>query len=119
MAAIVGSASITGAFQLGPAALTFRFLSTSTLRAFFENLFAHFSGYPLDIFNRTARTVLTLVIPVALVAWIPGSVLLGRADVLPMPAWLAWLSPLIGVALFWGAWRLFVRESRQYQSSGT
>lgn len=119
VASIVGSAALSGAFQLGPAALTFRYLQTSTLRAFFENLFSQFSGYPLTLFERKVRSLLTFAIPVAFVAWVPGSVLLDRTDTLPFPAWVAWCSPLFGVVLLVAAWWIFQRESRLYQSSGT
>ncbi|MGI8406803.1 MAG: ABC transporter permease [Thermomicrobiales bacterium] len=119
IAAMLGSAALVGAFQLGPAAMTFRFLSSSTLRAFFENLFAQFSGYPLNIFERKARSILTFIVPIAFVAWVPGAVLLDRTDSLPFPAWVAWCSPLFGVVVLVAAWWLFQRESRQYQSSGT
>lgn len=119
VASIMGSAALTGAFQLAPAALTFRYLQTSTLRAFFENLFSQFSGYPLSLFERRVRALLTFLVPVAFVAWVPGAVLLDRTDTLPFPAWVAWSSPLVGIVLLAGAWRLFIRESRNYQSSGT
>lgn len=40
-------------------------------------------------------------------------------SVLPFPAWVAWCTPLLGVILMAAAWWLFLRESRQYQSSGS
>jgi hypothetical protein len=36
----------------------------------------------------------------------------------PVPAWLAWCSPLIGAHAISVAVRLFIHESRHYQSSG-
>jgi ABC-2 type transport system permease protein len=84
-----------------------------------DMLFGQFGAYPLDIFGLRVRQLLTYVIPVAFVAWVPSTVLLGRTEVLPFPAWVAWCTPLLGVALMAGAWWLFMRESRQYQSSGS
>jgi ABC-2 type transport system permease protein len=119
VAAIIGSGAIDGAFQLGPGALTFRFLDTGSLRGNFEYLFTQFGAYPLSILERKARFVLTFVIPMAFVAWIPGAVLLDRTDELPVPSWMAWMSPLLGVVLLVLASWVFLRESRQYQSSGS
>lgn len=118
-ATILGSAALDGAFAIGPGALTFRFLNTQELRGTFEYLLSQFSAYPLTILERPARYLLTFVIPLAFVTWIPGAVLLGREDTLPVPAWLAWSSPLVGVAIFALTCWFFRRESRHYQSAGS
>jgi ABC-2 type transport system permease protein len=119
VAAIIGSGAIDGACQLGPGALTFRFLNTESLRGNFEYLYTQFGAYPLSILERKARYVLTFIVPMAFIAWIPGAVLLDRTRELPVPEWLAWGSPLVGIGLFMLAVWFFLRESRQYQSSGS
>lgn len=119
VAAIIGSGAIDGAFQLGPGALTFRFLNTESLRGNFEYLYTQFGAYPLSIMERKARFALTFVVPLAFIAWVPGAVLLDRTAELPVPSWIAWSSPLLGVALLGLACWFFLRESRQYQSSGS
>jgi ABC-2 type transport system permease protein len=118
-AAVIGGAALDGAFQIGPGALSFRFMSTESLRGSFEYLSTQYGGYPLTILNNGAMYLMTYVLPLAFVAWVPGAVLLGRADELPMPLWLAWISPLIGVVLLWLAVRIFLKESRHYQSAGS
>ena len=105
--------------DLGPAALAFRTLDSFPLRWFFDDLFSRFGGYPLSIFGAGARVALMWIVPVGFVAWLPASALLGKADELPFPGWLAWCSPLLGVALMATATWLFVCESRHYQSSGS
>jgi ABC-2 type transport system permease protein len=117
--AIVGGALIDGAFQLGPAALAFRFLDSWPLRVLFDGLFTRFGGYPTPIFDRPARTLFTWLIPIAFVAWAPATIVLDRTSELPFPAWIAWCSPFIGVATMAIAFRLFVSESKHYQSAGS
>ena len=119
IAALVGGAMIDGAFQLGPAAITFRTLDSFPLRWLFDDLFNRFGGYPLSIFGPGTRAALMWIVPVGFVAWLPASALLGKADELPFPEWLAWSSPLVGVATITVAVWLFLSESRQYQSSGS
>ncbi|CAN5800391.1 ABC-2 family transporter protein [soil metagenome] len=119
VAALVGGAMLDGAFQLGPAALTFRTLTSWPLRNFFDDVFNRFGSYPASIFNRSTRSVLLWVIPVAFMAWTPATVLLDRTAELPFPVWLAWFSPLAGIACLTIAAWLFMRESRYYQSSGS
>jgi ABC-2 type transport system permease protein len=119
VAAVIAGAATDAAFQIGPGALTFRHMSSASLRGSFENLSMQFAGYPLSMFGQGATYLLTYVIPLAFIAWVPGAILLDRTAELPMPAWLAWSSPLIGVVLLWLAVRLFLREARHYQSAGS
>ncbi len=117
--ALVGGAMLDGAFQLGPAAMTFRMLMSMPVRGLFDDIFGRFSGYPTSIFDRGARFLLMWIVPVAFVAWVPATVLLDRTDELPFPGWLAWFSPLADLSCIAIAGWLFVRESRHYQSSGS
>lgn len=116
--AIVGGALIDGAFQLGAAAFAFRFLETLPLRVVFDDLQGRFGSYPMSVFDRPWRMLLTWIIPMAFMAWIPSTVLLDRTAELPFPAWVAWTSPLVGCGLMAIALGLFVRQSRHYQSAG-
>jgi ABC-2 type transport system permease protein len=79
-AALVGGAMLDGAFQLGPAALSFRTLESMSIRIFFDDVFNRFAGYPTSIFNRSTRLALTWIVPVAFVAWLPATVILDRTD---------------------------------------
>ncbi len=75
--------------------------------------------YPMALYARWFRRLLTFVVPLACVAYYPGLVILGRADPLGAPAWIGWLSPLAGfafLALAFGAWGLGVRR---YASTGS
>lgn len=117
--AVIGSGLVRGAADLAGASLIFRTQSAGYLQWMTGMVFGQFGGYPLDIFAPRLRNLLTFVIPVAFVAWIPTAVLLNRTSVLPVPAWVAWGTPVLGVVLMAAAWWLFLHESRQYQSSGT
>ncbi len=116
--AILSGALIDGAFQLGSAAFTFRFLESLPLRIVFDDLQGRFGSYPVSIYDRPWRAFLTWMVPMAFMAWIPSTVVLGRTAELPFPGWAAWLSPLVGCGLMTIAIWFFARESRQYQSAG-
>jgi len=73
-----------------------------------------FAKYPLTIFHRSVRVLLTWAIPYGFCSYYPASFLLGR-DV----GVLAWLGPVVAAALMAGAlafWRLGLRH---YQGTGT
>lgn len=75
--------------------------------------------YPLALYARWFRALLTFAVPLACVAYYPVLALLGKADPLGAPAWLGWVSPLAGfvfLAAAFGAWRLGLRR---YASTGS
>lgn len=75
--------------------------------------------YPMAIYARWFRRLLTFGVPLACVAYYPGLAILGRSDPLGAPAWLGWVSPLAGfafLALAFGAWRAGLRR---YASTGS
>lgn len=117
--AVIGASLVRGAVELAGTALVFRTMVSGWLNYMWYLVFGQFGSYPLDIFGARLRNVLTYVIPVAFVAWVPAAVLLDRTEILPFPAWIAWCTPILGIVLFTAAWRLFMHESKQYQSSGS
>lgn len=75
--------------------------------------------YPMALYARWFRWLLTFVVPLACVAYYPAMVLLGRPDPLGAPAWWGWCSPLVGfvfLAFGFAAWRGGVRH---YASTGS
>jgi ABC-2 type transport system permease protein len=114
--ALIGGALIDGAFQIGPAALAFRFLESWPLRVIFDDVFSRFGNYPTSILERPARTILTFIVPMAFMAYLPAATLLGKGTYLP--SWAGWLAPLVGIVAFALALWAFTRASRGYQSAG-
>jgi len=115
--AVPGGAMIDGAFQILPASLTFRYIESWPGRVIFDDVFSRFGNYPLNIFGEVAVRMLTFLVPVAFVAWLPIATILGKDTFLP--AWAGWLSLPIGVIAFTISIAVFVRSSRYYQSSGS
>ena len=75
--------------------------------------------YPLAIYERWFRSILTFAVPLAAVAYYPALAVLGKADPLGAPVWVGWVSPAAGF-VFLGlsliAWRAGVRH---YTSTGS
>lgn len=75
--------------------------------------------YPLALYARWFRRVLTFIVPLACVAYYPVLAILGKADPLGAPGWAGWVSPLAGFAFLaaaFGAWRVGLRR---YASTGS
>lgn len=116
--AVVGGALAEGAAAVVVSSLSFRFVQTWAAGQLIDNIYLMFGSYPTRVFGGVLTWGLTWVLPVAVVAYIPSSVLLGKADTLHIPAPLAVAAPLIGVLWFAAAYKWWRRQMRGYQSVG-
>jgi len=115
--AVVGGGLAEAGIQVFLLGFTFRARRMLSVRIFADNLMTAFAGYPLAIFGRLGLWALTFLYPMAFVAYLPVTVLLGRS-VSGLPDWLGWPAPAIGVGLFLGGYAFFMRQIRHYQSPG-
>jgi len=118
IAAVVGGALTELALQLAVSSLAFRTLSSQALRVTIDTIFGTFGNYPLKIFSAAARFALTFLLPMAFVAYLPGAVLLDKTGDLHVPAALAFAAPAVGLVLLAGAYAIWHRQLRHYQSTG-
>lgn len=86
--------------------------STPVSEAVFGN--SLFANYPLDIYPRAIRFMLTWLIPYGFVSFYPASFLLGR-DIGP----LVWISPLVAVVLMVIGYRLWLVGLSHYDGTGS
>ncbi len=74
-----------------------------------------YAKYPITIFNDGFRFIFTFILPVAFMAYYPSLVIL-RPDNVPV---LTWLSPVLGVAAFYGSYKLWMKGASKYDGSGS
>lgn len=75
--------------------------------------------FPLAVYARWFRSLLTFAVPLAAVAYYPALAILGKPDPLGAPAWVGFVSPLAGFAFLaaaFAAWRVGLRH---YASTGS
>jgi len=116
--AIVGGMLLESAVRIAFASMAFRFLRTNALLFFADGIFNNFGNLPLRIFGGLIEVLLTFVLPVAFVAYIPASVVLGHSQELALQPPLAYLAPFVGALVFGAAVLLWRHELPLYQSSG-
>jgi ABC-2 type transport system permease protein len=73
-----------------------------------------FAQYPLSIYPRVIRFLLTWVVPYGFASFYPASFLLGR-DLGPV----VWLSPLVAAVLLVIGYRLWLVGLRRYEGTGS
>jgi ABC-2 type transport system permease protein len=116
--AIVGGALAESAVRILIGAMSFRFLASQSLLYLADSVFSNFANYPLAIFGGVLRVILTVVVPLAFVAYVPATVLLDRTAELQVNPLLAYAAPVVGVIWIMAATRVFNGEVRNYQSAG-
>jgi ABC-2 type transport system permease protein len=116
--AVLGGCLIELGLQLLIAALVFRFMSVGALHYLIDDVFNNFGNYPLSVFGGGVRFLLTFGLPLAFVAYLPSTVLLGRTAELSVDPILAYAAPLAGVLWFALGYRLWRWQMRGYQSAG-
>ena len=117
--AIAAGGLLEGGLQLARGALAFRLRNTQSLTFLIDAVLGTYGNFPLQIFGPVGAVLFTIPLPLAFVAWIPAAMVTGRVDSLWFPAWLGWLSPLVGVACMAAAITFFTRQSRHYSSPGS
>jgi ABC-2 type transport system permease protein len=92
-------------------AAVFKWVGNSRVFEIFDAV-TDFGNYPLSIFSKGAQTVLSIAMPVAMIAFFPASVLLGQSQPLLVPCMVMTLVFLCVGSLYW-RWML-----ARYTSAG-
>ncbi|WP_443061913.1 ABC transporter permease [Streptomyces sp. NBC_00490] len=115
---ILSGAGIFGAVFIAGAAFQFVAKDASEVQNAFTYGGTTMLQYPPTVFATELVRGVTFVFPLAFVNWLPATYVLGVPLPLGLPAWVAFLSPLVAVgccALAGLAWRAGLRT---YQSTG-
>jgi ABC-2 type transport system permease protein len=116
---VAGGALIDLAINLIIATTAFWFIQVDALRWIVLQLEQEFTRYPITIYSRGVRLLLTFVFPFAFMNYFPAQYFLHKGTGgLALPAFVGLLTPVIGlafVALAYGFWRLGLNR---YQGVG-
>lgn len=74
--------------------------------------------YPVDMFNKLLRGIVTFLLPFAFMNYYPALLLLGKQDQVPY-GFLTWYSPLVAVILLAMAIGMWNFGIKRYQSTGS
>ena len=74
-----------------------------------------YAKYPVTIFNPVFKFIFTFVLPIAFIAYYPSIVIL-RPGEIPL---LSWLSPLVGVILFYLSYKFWMYGTTKYSGTGS
>ena len=120
VAILAGAALIKGGLLLALSTLSFWAVRTDAARMLLETVELEFVRFPLTIFPRAAQWILTFVVPLAFVAFLPAQLLLekdaGSALLRPQ---LGMLTPAVGLVTFAAAYLFWRLGLLMYQGTGS
>lgn len=117
--AVLGGGLVEAGLQVFISGFAFRLRSTFSAKITVDTVFTDFGAYPLPIFGPAGLLALTFALPLAFIAYLPCTVILGRTAELLVPTWVAVAAPLAGPLLLVLGYAFFVRQSRSYDSPGS
>ncbi|WP_131737061.1 ABC transporter permease [Actinomadura roseirufa] len=115
---VAGAVLLEAAIQLLISSAAFRQSETFTLSTWIDELMATFGNYPTVIFPLVLRALFLSVLPIAFIAYLPASVILGEQHRSSMTSILGYAAPAIGLCAFLGARLIWYRSARAYQGNG-
>ncbi|MFI9718071.1 ABC transporter permease [Streptomyces sp. NPDC052396] len=116
---VISGSAIFGAVFIAGAAFQFWAAEASEVSNSFTFGGCTLLQYPPTVFARELVRGVTFIVPLAFVNWLPALHLLGRADPLHLPGWVAYCGPLVALLTLTAAGLLWRAGLRSYRSTGS
>jgi ABC-2 type transport system permease protein len=117
---VAGGALIDLGISLAVATCSFWFIRVDTLRWVVMSLEQDFTRYPISIYTRGVRFVLTFLLPFAFMNYFPATYFLQKADTgLHFNPIIGLFTPAIGLVWVTGAYAFWLLGLRHYQGTGS
>ncbi len=114
-----GALFFAGVVMLGAASLFWTLGQTTELQNILTYGGAAALSYPVSIYGRWFRRVVTYGIPLAFVNYFPALAALGKVGAEGWPAYLPWLSPLVCAGVLVCGRAAFAQGLARYESTGS
>ncbi len=119
ISAVLGASLIQAAVLIASSVISFFTVGSNPVADFLVWDMKEFTNYPITIFPRGIQFILTFILPFAFMNFYPASVLLKKDIPQGYPAILPYLSPVVGVAVFFLSIVLWNWGLAHYKSTGS
>ncbi|MFA9466415.1 MAG: ABC transporter permease [Velocimicrobium sp.] len=112
---LIGAVFIVAAFNVLIGTLSFWIYQTHNIMSFMIDTVGELLKYPITIYTKGVRFLLTFILPISLINYYPTSYLLVDNK---MDWWIMIVILGVGIGLFYLAYRLWYLGLKQYKSAG-
>lgn len=116
---IIGGCLLQAAFMTVFSALSLRNPAAELWSFHFLLTLETVGNYPLNILPVVFQALLTTVLPIAFIAYLPAAAITGHAAGTGLPLWLVYASPVVAAALFWASQWVWSRCLTGYQGANS
>lgn len=116
--AILGGALIQSSLFLFTAVPAFWTVKTDAISSLIWNG-RDFIKYPISIYNKFVALILTFILPVAFINFYPAQYFLSKDDFMMFHPVFQYLTPAVGLLLFFLAYRFWLFGIKNYKSTGS
>lgn len=119
LTAVASGAVIYGSIWVLTSSIAFWTVETQELGNSFTYGGRTLANYPIDVFGTWLRRVVTFVVPIAFVGYLPAAWLLGKPMPFGLPPVAGWSSPAVALALVVLTRALWAVAIRRYRGTGS
>jgi ABC-2 type transport system permease protein len=116
---LLGASLIQAAAMMFTSIPSFWLIRTNTLPVVFFSELKKFIQYPLSLYGTAVQVFFTLIIPYAFINFYPAQFFLGKKDFLIFHPVFQYLTPAVGILLFFLAYRFWLFGLKNYASTGS
>lgn len=116
---LICAALLQSAFLILSSSFCFITVNQNPVFDFILGNFKSFTNYPITIYGIAIQFLLTFILPFAFMNFYPSLILLGKTPSSPFAAWLPFVSPFVGIAMFILSIKIWNYGLSKYQSSGS
>lgn len=109
------SASLIMIAMMTAASATCFWIINSGIVMVFLFRFKDYAKYPMTIFNTGFQFVFSFLIPIGFISYYPSLFFLRTGEL----SILSWMSPVVAVVFFYGAYKFWMRGATQYSGTGS
>ncbi|NJD01291.1 MAG: hypothetical protein FIA99_01535 [Ruminiclostridium sp.] len=115
---VISGGLITSSMMILASIPTFWIIENRFIKNFIFGI-NDFANYPITIFNKKIQIMVTLLVPFAFINFYPAQYFLGKNDFSIFHPIFQFLSPVVGIIMFFLAYKLWMFRISRYKSTGS
>lgn len=115
---LLGATLIQAAFMIITGCLSFWYTNSTSVASSILNSLRGFIDYPISIYNKGLKILLTFILPYGFISFYPAQYFLNKTNDIVFHPFFQYGTPVVGILLFIIAYRIWLVGVNHYNSAG-